>query len=419
MDKNKANVPKIRFPGFTDPWEQRKLGDVGEFKNGMNFSKDAMGHGYPFVNLQNVFGRNIVESVDLGLAESTDIQRRDYSLEKGDVLFIRSSVKPEGVGEAAIVPKTLENTTYSGFIIRFRPFENMSDSFNAVVYSTKSIRNQILMGATSSANTNINQETLQKLQISIPEINEQEKIGAFFNNFTNLIALHQRKLNHLQDKKKGLLQKMFPKNGEDFPELRFPGFTDPWEQRKFCDYYKICSGYAFKYQDYVDDGVTIVNGESIQHGKVDSAKFNYLPESFRKDYLDFLLYEGDIVVGLNRPIIDGKLKISRIPRNLDGSLLYQRAGKIKFITDIDVDFSYVLLEKEILKYTRKEAVGSDQPFISTSKLDKWKMMFPKSEDEKVKIGLLFKNFDNLITLHQRKLNHLQEQKKALLQQMFI
>lgn len=168
------------------------MGDVGEFKNGMNFSKDAMGHGYPFVNLQNVFGRNIVESVDLGLAESTDIQRRDYSLEKGDVLFIRSSVKPEGVGEAAIVPKTLENTTYSGFIIRFRPFENMSDSFNAVVYSTKSIRNQILMGATSSANTNINQETLQKLQISIPEINEQEKIGAFFNNFTNLIALHQR-----------------------------------------------------------------------------------------------------------------------------------------------------------------------------------------------------------------------------------
>ncbi|WP_460641961.1 restriction endonuclease subunit S, partial [Lacrimispora brassicae] len=186
----------------------------------------------------------------------------------------------------------------------------------------------------------------------------------------------------------------------------------------FSDYYKICSGYAFKYQDYVDNGVAIINGESIQHGKIDSIKFNYLPESFRNEYSDFLLYEGDIVIGLNRPITGGNLKISKIPRNLDKSLLYQRAGKIKFITKIDVNFSYVLLEKEIVKYTLKEAVGSDQPFISTSKLDKWKMMLPQSEEEKLQIGLLFNNLDNTITLHKRKLEGLKELKLGYLQQMF-
>lgn len=161
------------------------------------------------MNLQDVFGRNIIQNVDLGLAESTETQRKDYSLEKGDVLFIRSSVKPEGVGETAIVPKTLENTTYSGFIIRFRPYESMSDSFNAVVYSTKTIRNQILMGATSSANTNINQEILKKIQIAIPQIKEQTKVGNFFASLDNLIILHQRKLEKLQAIKKAYLNEMF------------------------------------------------------------------------------------------------------------------------------------------------------------------------------------------------------------------
>lgn len=92
------------------------MGEVAEFKNGMNFSKEAMGHGFPFVNLQNLFGRTVVDTSSLGFAESSEQQRKDYNLLKGDVLFVRSSVKPEGVGEAAIVPCDLTDTTYSGFI---------------------------------------------------------------------------------------------------------------------------------------------------------------------------------------------------------------------------------------------------------------------------------------------------------------
>ena len=98
--------PAIRFKGFCDDWEQRKLGKLGSLKNGMNFSKDAMGHGFPFVNLQNIFGSNVVNVNELGLADATKKQLLEYSLLEGDVLFVRSSVKLEGVGEAALVPIT-------------------------------------------------------------------------------------------------------------------------------------------------------------------------------------------------------------------------------------------------------------------------------------------------------------------------
>ena len=112
--------------------------------------------------------------------------------------------------------------------------------------------------------------------------------------------------------------------------------------------------------------------------------------------------EGDIVVGLNRPITNGNIKIARIPSKYNDSLLYQRAGKIVYKENCDKNFSYVLLSQEILKHTLVEAVGSDQPFISTSKLDKWQMMIPSNIEEQKKIGNYFRNLDHLITLHQRR-----------------
>ena len=202
------------------------------------------------------------------------------------------------------------------------------------------------------------------------------------------------------------------------PRIRFKGYIDDWEQRKFGEIYKISAGYAFKMNDYCNRGVPIINGESIQHGKIESNSFNYLPDNYLHDYKDFVLHEGDIVLGLNRPITNGNLKIAEIPAIYDRSLLYQRAGKVNYICDIDKNFTYVLLGKEILKYTQKEAVGSDQPFISTSKLDKWEMQIPQKEDERMKIGDYFKNLDHLITLHQRKYEQGKTLKKYMLQKMF-
>lgn len=178
---------------FLHAWEQRKLGELGSLKNGMNFSKDAMGHGYAFVNLHNIFGKNVVDSNSLGLAEASEKQLIEYSLQKGDVLFVRSSVKLEGVGEAALVAENLKNTTYSGFIIRFRDEYGLNDNFKKVIFSIKNVRDQIMSQATNSANKNISQSVLENLLLKLPLKDEQAKIGSYFQNLDNLITLHQRK----------------------------------------------------------------------------------------------------------------------------------------------------------------------------------------------------------------------------------
>lgn len=207
--KKGAKVPEIRFKGYTDDWEQRKLGELGSFKNGMNFSKDAMGHGYAFVNLQNIFGKSVIDTEKLELAEASETQLQEYNLQEGDVLFVRSSVKLEGVGEAAIVPKTLENTTYSGFIIRFRDEFRLDNNFKRFVFSIPNIRKQIMAQATNSANKNISQPVLENLQIYLPQYEEQKAIGAYFSKLDHLITLHQRKLEKLRNIKKACLEKMF------------------------------------------------------------------------------------------------------------------------------------------------------------------------------------------------------------------
>lgn len=207
--QNGNKVPEIRFEEFNDDWEQRKLGNLGTLKNGMNFSKDAMGHGYAFINLQNVFGNNVVDIHNLGLAEASEKQLIDYSLQKGDVLFVRSSVKLEGVGESALVPKSLENTTYSGFIIRFRDEYGLNNDFKKYVFTTKNVRNQIISQATNSANKNISQTVLENLTFKVPIYEEQKKVGEYFSELDHLITLHQQKCEKLQKLKKFMLQNMF------------------------------------------------------------------------------------------------------------------------------------------------------------------------------------------------------------------
>ena len=207
--KNGQTKPEIRFSGFIDDWEQRKLGELGSLKNGMNFSKKAMGIGFPFVNLQNIFGNNVIDVSNLGKAMASDSQLKDYNLLNGDVLFVRSSVKLEGVGEAALVPQTLDNTTYSGFIIRFRDEYGLDNNFKRFVFGIESVRNQIMSQATNSANKNISQSVLENIELAIPSKSEQQKIGAYFSNLDHLITLHQRELEKLKKIKLSMLEKMF------------------------------------------------------------------------------------------------------------------------------------------------------------------------------------------------------------------
>jgi len=174
-------------------WEQRKLKDIGTLKNGMNFSKEAMGIGFPFVNLQDVFGNTIIDISRLGRAMASPSQLKKYSLLEGDVLFVRSSVKLEGIGEAALVPINLEATTFSGFLIRFRDDYGIDKDFKKFMFKIEKIRNQLISQATDSANKNISQQVIANLDIAVSQKAEQRKVGLFFSTLDSLLSLHQRK----------------------------------------------------------------------------------------------------------------------------------------------------------------------------------------------------------------------------------
>jgi len=403
--KNNKLIPKRRFKEFenNEAWEQRKLGEVaqitmGQSPNSENYTDNPNDHILVQGNADMKHGRVLPR------VWTTQVTKQ---AEKNDlILSVRAPVGDVGKTDYDVVlGRGVAGMKGNEFI--FQLLTGMKENGYWRNLST---------GSTFES---INSNDIKEAYVLIPNNEEQTKIGEFFKELDNLITLHQRKLKKLEELKLAYLSEMFPKGGKKYPKLRFFGFTDPWEQRKFGELYKVSSGYAFKYQDYCDDGIGLINGESIQHGKIDGSNINYLPEDFLNQYSNFVLKENDIVLGLNRPITNGNLKISKIPREFNDSLLYQRAGKINYMVNMDSNFSFILLSQEILKHTLKEAVGSDQPFISTSKLDNWKMMIPKEEEEQVKIGKFFSNLDHLITLHQRKLEKLEDTKKAYLSEMFV
>lgn len=410
-------IPKIRFKGFTDAWEQRKLGDVLEvIKDGTHGTHQDAEDGPFLLSAKNIKNGVIIwDETDRKISEDEyEKIHSKFKLQNNDVLLTIVG----SIGETAIL-KDISGITFQRSVAFLRPSEELSSEFLYSEIQTPKFQKELDCRKSTSAQPGIYLGDLSEIPFAYSkDKDEQKKIGEYFLNIDNLLTLHQRKCDETKELKKYMLQKMFPKKGEKVPEIRFKGFTDAWEQRKFSECYKMTSGYAFKMSDYCDTGVGLINGESIQHGIINDDNLNYLPESFIQQYSEFLLKESDIVVGLNRPITNGNLKIARIPSKYNNSLLYQRAGKIVYKMDCDKNFTYVLLSQEILKHTLVEAVGSDQPFISTSKLDNWKMMMPSDMEEQEKIGLYFTSLDHLITLHQRKCDSLKELKKYMLQNMF-
>ena len=190
-------------------WEEKLLSEIGTFKNGLNKDKESFGFGFPFVNLMDVFGKKVVETKNLGLVDASDKDLDNYNLKKGDVLFIRSSVKAEGVGQTALVTEDLENVVYSGFLIRFRDRHGLDLGFKKYCFMNNSFRLKLLAKSTTSANTNINQESLSELSIKLPCLEEQTKIANFLSAIDQKIEVVSQQIEQAKQWKKGLLQQMF------------------------------------------------------------------------------------------------------------------------------------------------------------------------------------------------------------------
>jgi len=414
------NKPRIRFKGFTEDWEQRKLGNLGSLKNGMNFSKEAMGKGYPFINLQNIFGSNVIDLTKLEKAEATDSQLKDYNLHKGDVLFVRSSVKLEGVGEAALISEDLKDTTFSGFIIRFRDNYGLDYNFKRFIFTTVLIRNQIMSQATNSANKNISQSVLNNLNLFIPTKDEQSKIGLIFSKLDKCITLHQRKLEKLKLAKKALLQKLFPKNGSQSPQIRFKGFTDAWEQRKLNDFGIATGGTSIESEFVVGGSYKVISIGSYSEESV------YNDQGLRVNKTEKtksrVLNKGNLTMILNDKTSSGNIIGRVLLIDQDNTYVYnQRTERIEVDTKnfLPIFLYHMLNAPEQRKYIVKASQGNTQIYVNWSTISNIDYIIPILLSEQEKIADLFSLINKNITLHQCKLDKLQDVKKGLLQKMFV
>lgn len=317
----------------------------------------------------------------------------EYSLLKGDVLFVRSSVKLEGVGEAALVPETLENTTYSGFIIRFRDEYGLNNDFKKYIFGTQKVRNQIMAQATNSANKNISQGVLENLTFEVPSFDEQAKIGEHFSNLDHLITLHQRKCEQTKKLKKYMLQKMFPQNGAKVPEIRFDGFTYDWEQRKFSEFVE---NVAVRNREGLElECYAVTNDRGFISQKEAHDDFGYMADVDKTAY--------NIVPPNSFAYNPARINVGSIgyyagTENVIVSSLYEVFQTADYVED---GFLWHWFKStHFPKWIERLQEGSVRLYFYYDKLIQCEMKMPSLEEQK-KIGKYFDNLDHLITLHQR------------------
>jgi type I restriction enzyme S subunit len=188
-----------------------------------------------------------------------------------------------------------------------------------------------------------------------------------------------------------------------------------WEVKKFGDLFNVKSGFGFKHSEYADSGTPLIKIDNVSHGYVKWNNVSYLPDSYREEYSDILLKEGDLLLALNRPITQGKLKLVKLTKNDVPSILYQRVGRIDFKTnDLEKDFYLYLLDTAIYRFVSHKAIGSDQPFISTTELKKLNIVKPPLPEQR-KIAKILSTWDKAISTTERLIDNSKHQKKALMQ----
>ncbi len=211
-----------------EDWDAVPLEKVGNFKNGINKPAEAFGAGFPFVNLMDVFGVDQISSNrELDLLDSSPVERKLYDLRAGDVLFIRSSVKPSGVGLTTLVESDLEDTVFSGFLLRFRDRGQLAPQFKRYCFFDARFRDSIIASSTVSANTNINQSSLKKLFLAVPQtLDEQRAIAAALSDADGLIAALEAVIAKKRDLKQAAMQRLLT------GKTRLPGFSGEWEVKR-------------------------------------------------------------------------------------------------------------------------------------------------------------------------------------------
>lgn len=396
-DSVKKKVPELRFKGFTDPWVQRNLGDLAEIVRGASprpiqdpkWFDDSSEIGW--LRISDVTEQNgRIHHLDQHISEAGQAKTRVLT-EPHLLLSI-----------AATVGKPLVNYVKTGVHDGFLIFMNPKFDLEFMFQWLESYRDKWSRYGQPGSQVNLNSDLVKNQSISIPSMDEQQKLGEFFTSIDNLIAANQRKLDLLKEQKKGYLQKMFPKNGAKVPELRFAGFADDWEQHKLGDEVRIVMGQSPNSENYTDDP----NDYILVQGNADMKNGRVFPRVWTTQVTK-QAEKDDLILSVRAPVGDiGKtaydVVIGRGVAAIKGNeFIFQNLGKMK--SD---------------GYWTRYSTGSTFESINSTDIKEAIISVPAIEEQN-KIGSFFKQLDNTIALHQRKLDLLKEQKKGFLQKMFV
>ena len=392
----KQNKPAIRFKGFTDAWEQRKLGEIVEIKDSARIPNNEWSDiGVPYIRASDISSKNLKGTLFISSERYEFYKNKTGAPMRGDVLFNGGGE----IGKSIICNDSKPIYVQGGAVLyaRTSASNKLEASYLKTYYETSHSRKYIDAASAGGTMKHFTLKPAQEMPVYLPEAEEQKQIGDFYICIDNLITLHQRKYDKLQVLKKAMLEKMFPKNGSSVPEIRFEGFTDAWEQRKAKDLCSISTGKS-NTQDRVDDGIYpfYVRSPIVEHSN------RYLFDE------EAVLTVGDGVgTGKVFHYVNGKYDLhQRVYRMFD------------FSEEITAKYFYYYFSNHfydrVMSMTAKTSVDS----VRYEMIADMDIALPKVK-EQMAISAYFDRLDHLITLHQRELEKLQNIKKSMLEKMFV
>ena len=402
--ENKNKKPEIRFKGFTDEWEEKLLGDLGSVSMNKRIFKDQTADegDIPFYKI-GTFGKNPNAFISRELFE--EYKSKYPYPEKGDLLLSAS-------GSIGKIVEYLGKDEYfqDSNIVWLKHDNHLINSFLKQFYSI--VKWSGLEGSTIKRLYN---KDILDTPISLPTPEEQTQLGTYFKNLDHLITLRQQKYDKLVTIKKAMLEKMFPKNGADVPEIRFKGFVGAWEERELGNIAVVKTGYPFDSNDFDDNGeyLVITNG-NIQNDfhSVDSSRGNRIDIKTNTTLNEYVLNPNDILVTM-----DGTVgRTAKVEEQKQ--ILAQRVGRLTAKSEAEFLYQFLNTGKFFEEMTLISHGGTIK-HISLTEISNYRSYMPTSIEEQRKIGTFLSHLDNLLFLHQTELKKLKNIKKACVEKMFV
>jgi len=413
-----SRVPRIRFKGFEEDWEQRKLIDIAEIRRGLTYKPTEISED----GIRVLRSSNINEDTFVMGEDDVFVNRKAINIpfvQNGDILITSANGSLRLVGKHAIIREITDNSAVHGGFMLLATAKN-PQFLNAVMGASWYIKfiNLFVAGG-NGAIGNLSKNDLDEQTILVPYENEQELIGGFFDNLDHLITLHQRKLEKLKIIKKSMLENIFPRNGEKTPKIRFSGFTKDWEQRKLGE---IAERIVRKNEKLES---TLPLTISAQYGLIDQNEF-FDKRIASKDVRGYyLIKKGEFAYNKSTSVDAPFGAIKRLDKYKNGvlSTLYIL---FKIIDDTSTCSDYLvtyystdLWHKGIQSIAAEGARNHGLLNIAPDDFFETMISIPLNVFEQKKVGELFQILDHLITLHQSKLEKLQKIKKSMLESMFV